>query len=663
MKKLVFLLLIALFWGIGQSAYSGALSEQQQQELIENYLYIRGEGPMPASLEGDTIRRCGTELALNLMNNRDNFTGKYAAIAAALVDRPNLPYSYVSPKGYVRVHYATLGTDAVLYPLIDANTDGIPDYVNKIADIADSVWELEVIQMGYPAPPSDGINGGDSLKDIYITALPSQYYGITWFEAQITVQSFTSYMEIDNDYNFWPYNLSSQMERRLDAARVTIAHEFFHTIHYGMDGTEFETHAETDFVPWWEMTATWMEEIAYDNINDYYAYLPYFYNYPWYGLQYATYPVNTVHQYGCVVFPLYLSERFDTSLVRDIWEICAERTGSQFLQAIDRALIEFTSDPLKWDTTDQYDFQRAFNEFEVWNLFTGSRAARAPAGYGFSEAASYPVPPDSAYLNFAEYEGYRLIWPWPDTTNEGDPIILGDGTPLTYYKGNLPQNAGAHYLSFQNLSLLSDSVFNFIFVAGVGTKWTVTTVGFPTNVAQDAIILDSQRDLSPLAAGPPLYFNFDPSLYRNVVAIATPTDTSISKYPTGFSYASIFSNTPLDSFSNAYVIHSPYPNPMVVKSDEDSVTFLAEIHTSSASGINAGMQVSIFSVSGEKINVLINSDGFSIRFNGDPISLGWKLDNQSGRKVAPGVYLAYCQVILDNGSIEGAEKFKIAVIR
>ncbi|PKK82614.1 MAG: hypothetical protein CVT49_12755 [candidate division Zixibacteria bacterium HGW-Zixibacteria-1] len=662
MKKLVFLLLIALFWGIGQSAYSGALSEQQQQELIENYLYIRGEGPIPASLEGETLPRCGTELALNLMNNRDNFTGKYAAIAASLAARPNLPYSYVSPKGYIRVHYATLGTDAVLYPLIDANTDGIPDYVNKIADIADSVWELEVNQMGYPAPPADGINGGDSLKDIYIIALPSQYYGITWYEAQVTFQSYTSYIEIDNDYNFWPYNLSSQMERRLDAARVTIAHEFFHTIHYGMDATEFESHAGYEFVPWWEMTATWMEEIAYDNINDYYAYLPYYYNYPWYGLQYATYPVNTVHQYGCVVFPLYLSEKFDTSLVRDIWEICAERTGSQFLQAIDRALIEFTSDPLKWDTTNQYDFQRAFNEFEVWNLFTGTRAARAPAGYGFSEAANYPMPPDSAYLNFARYDFYplQMRWPWMDTTIDGTTFLLGNGTPLTYYKGNLPQNAGAHYLNFQNLSLLPDSVFNFIFVGGVGIKWTVTMVAFPSNIAQDAIILDSQRDLSPLAPGPPLYFNFDPSLYRNVVAIATPTDTSISKYPTGFNYGAIFSNQPSDSFPNSLDFHKPYPNPIVVKSADDSVTFEAQISTSSLSGVNTEMQVNIFTISGEKINVISYNGSLS---DGDKISVGWKLDNQSGKKVAPGVYLAYCQVILDNGSIEGAEKFKIAVIR
>ncbi|MEW5923542.1 MAG: MXAN_6640 family putative metalloprotease [Candidatus Zixiibacteriota bacterium] len=653
MKKLVYWLIMALLLGMGQSVYSEALSEQQQQELIESYLYMIGEGPMPDFLKGEVPIRCGTELALNVKHNRDNFTGKYSTVAATLGDRPILPYSYANPEGYCRIHYATLGTDAVMNPTTDLNSDGVPDYVNKIADIADSVWELEVDQMGYKAPPSDGVNGGDSLMDVYIKGLSSQLYGMTDYESQVSAQSYTSFITIDNDYNFWPYNLSSDMERRLDAARVTIAHEFFHAIHYGLDATEFETHASYDYVPWWEMTATWMEEMAYDNINDYYYYLPYYYIAPWYGLQYALYPVNTVHQYGCVVWPLYLSERFGASLVRAAWEKCAERIGSQFLQALDIVLR---------DSTDgEYDLQKAFNEFEIWNLFTDSRASRAPAGYGFSEGVNYPVPPDSAYLNFAEYEGYRLLWPWPDTTNDGNPIILGDGTPLTFYKSNLPQNTGAHILNLQNLSLLTDSVFNFILVGGAGMRWGVTLVGYPPNTSQDAIILESKWDTDPLFAGPSLAFSFDPSLYRNVIAVVTPTDTVISKFLTGFSYAPIFTNSPLDSVSDGYVFSSPYPNPIEVKSADDSVSFKAKIATSSPAGVYTMIKVTIFSVSGDKVNVISND--YSLLFNNDEIVVGWKLDNESGKKVAPGVYLAYCQLISRDGAIEGNEKFKIAVIR
>lgn len=653
MKKLFYLLIMVLLWGVAQSAYSEAMSEQQQQELIESYLYLIGEGPMPEFMEGQPPVRCGTELAFNIKHNRDNFTGKYAAIAETLGARPSLPYSYANPGGYCRIHYATLGSDAVMNPTTDLNSDGIPDYVNKIADIADSVWELEVNQMGYKAPPSDGVNGGDSLKDIYIKGLSSMLYGQTDYESQVSALSYTSFITIDNDYDFWPYNLSSDMNRRLDAARVTIAHEFFHTIHYGLDATEYETHSGYDYVPWWEMTATWMEEMAYDNVNDYYYYLPYYYKAPWYGLQYAVYPGGTVHQYGCVVWPLYLSERFDPSIIRAVWEKCAEQFGSQFLQALDIVLR---------DSTDgEYDLQRAFNEFEVWNLFTGTKASRAPAGYGFSEGTEYPVPSDSAYLNFAEYEGYRLLWPWPDTTNDGDSIILGDGTPLTLYKSNLPQSAGAHILNLQNLSLLSDSIFVFKTVGGAGMKWGVTLVAYPPNTSQDAIILGSQWDTDPIAPGPTLTFNFDPSLYRNVIAVITPTDTVITKAMTGYSYSPIFTNSALDTVSSGVKFSSPYPNPIEVKTDDDFITFKAKISTSSAAGVSSTLKVTIFSVSGDKVNVI--SSGSSLLFNDDEIAIGWKLDNESGKKVAPGVYLAYCELISNDGSIGGDDKFKIAVIR
>ena len=230
MKKLVLIGLLVLFAGSLQTGHTAALSEQQQQELLDQFLYMRGQGPIPESLDEAVGPRCGTELALNLFNSRSDFTGKYAAMAEALFTRPTRPFSYASPGGYFRIHYTTSGSDAVYLPLVDDNSDGIPDYVNKIAEIADSVWEFEVNHLGFPPPPADTA-GGDELMDIYITGLSSQYYGITYYEDQITVQSYTSYMELDNDYDFWPYNLSDEMDRRLDAARVTIAREVVDTMH------------------------------------------------------------------------------------------------------------------------------------------------------------------------------------------------------------------------------------------------------------------------------------------------------------------------------------------------------------------------------------------------------------------------------------------------
>jgi len=650
LKKLVLIALLFLLSGSLQTAFAGVLSEQQQQELLDQFLYMRGEGPMPDSFDESAGPRCGTELALNLFNNRESFTGKYAAAAEALYDRPNRPFSYESPAGYFRVHYATTGSDAVYLPLVDDDSDGIPDYVNKIAEIADSVWEFEVNHLGFPAPPPDDTNGGDSLKDIYITGLSSQYYGITYYEDPITIQSYTSYMELDNDYNFWPYNLSDEMERRLDAARVTVAHEFFHTIHYAMDATEFETHGAYDYVPWWEMSAVWMEEMAYDDINDYQAYLPYYYEEPWLGLQHAIFPANTVHQYACVVFPLYLTERFDTSMVKDIWERCALQTGPQYLQAIYEALLEYTS--------DEYDFDRAFNEFAVWNLFTGSRIDQAPAGYSFEEAVDFHMIPDSSFLNFERYDYPPLTWPWPDTLTNGEPIVLGEDMPITFYRNNMPQNAATHYINLKNLSLLSDTAFNFIFVGGIAIDWTVTIVGFPLGGIGQAEIIDSYE--API--GSPLYFQFDPRGYRNVVVVATPVDTVIANYPDEYGYAMIFNATP-DSVDERVLFSSPYPNPIEADSPDNSINFKATIATPALSGLLARMQITIFTISGEKVKVINENGEYLTYYNQDPIIVDWDLNNESGNKVAPGVYMVYCHVSSIDGTIDSSEKYKIAIIR
>ena len=41
------------------------------------------------------------------------------------------------------------------------------------------------------------------------------------------------------------------------------------------------------------------------------------------------------------------------------------------------------------------NFRSVFGEFAIWNYFTGSRAASAPAGIGDSERAFYPEIPET----------------------------------------------------------------------------------------------------------------------------------------------------------------------------------------------------------------------------------------------------------------------------
>src|SRR5262249_10126937 len=59
---------------------------------------------------------------------------------------------------HFRIHYTLTGEDA---------TD--EDFAAKVAETMEIVWSVEIDQLGWPAPPTDGILGGDSRLDVYLT--------------------------------------------------------------------------------------------------------------------------------------------------------------------------------------------------------------------------------------------------------------------------------------------------------------------------------------------------------------------------------------------------------------------------------------------------------------------------------------------------------------
>ena len=110
--------------------------------------------------------------------------------------RPSADFSAVSPSGRFRVHYDTEGSERV--DPTDSNANGVPDYVDLTMGVLDSVWVLQIDQMGYNPPPEDGGVDGDEY-DVYIVDLGrGGAYGFTYPERAGKTSS--SYLEIDNDY-------------------------------------------------------------------------------------------------------------------------------------------------------------------------------------------------------------------------------------------------------------------------------------------------------------------------------------------------------------------------------------------------------------------------------------------------------------------------------
>lgn len=257
--------------------------------------------------------------------------------------RPTTEFTYVSPEGYFRLHYDSAGVDSV--PFEDLDLTEIPDFVEKCAAYCDTSWDKHVT-IGYLSPPSDGSSGGDSLYDIYFRDMG--FYGFVLKDGPGPEpwNDFKSYVTLHNSFTGFPSN-SDPEGQVWGAAKVTAAHEFHHAVQYAYDGGE----------PSWfiEMDAVHMEEIIFDHSNDNYNYLSNFFDAPEKSLM-----ENSSHYYSTFLYPLYLSQKFDTTLMRGVWE------GARYSAAFD-ALSDTLMGRYGW-TQDS-----AFAEFATWNYCTAGR--------------------------------------------------------------------------------------------------------------------------------------------------------------------------------------------------------------------------------------------------------------------------------------------------
>ncbi|MBI5406779.1 MAG: hypothetical protein HZA18_03690 [Nitrospirae bacterium] len=229
--------------------------------------------------------------------------------------------SYASPDRHFRVHYTTTGFDAV--PPADNNGNRIPDYVEEMAGILDHVWDEEINNLGYNAPPSDGAEGGDCLLDVYLADLGA--YGFT----QIDEGALTStvYMIFENDFDLASQNTDPD-GAQAGAMKVTAAHEFFHTI-------QFQITDDIAKYGWWmEASATWMEERIYPEVNDYINYIDYWFEHPELSIDTS----DGLFEYGTSVWVNHLTEKYGSKFVYDVWNRI--NGGETALSAIENSLTE-----------------------------------------------------------------------------------------------------------------------------------------------------------------------------------------------------------------------------------------------------------------------------------------------------------------------------------
>ena len=366
---LVVLMLVVFSGGTGLHAQVPPVSSPLAPD-VEQMLYLRACAHFNAAelAPGSPyiLRQatCGTPAIMGLASNWPRLSRATKTAFATLFRRPSAQASAVSPGGHFRVHYSTTGRDAVA--TTDADRNGIPDYVDETARALDFVWQLQVNQLGYQAPPSDG----DAHYDVYLKDLsPEAAYGFTYPEVY-PENIAHSYMEIDNNFTDNIYST-----RGLNGLKVTAAHEFYHAIQFGY-------YADFGAAWWQELTATWMEDVAYPEINDFYQYLSCsrsyacFFDTPEMSLdKFSLSFTSSLHPFGGSVFAHHLEQVYGAQALRTIWEDLQKRDPSFYrLEYIDASM------PMG-------GFAKVMPRFAVWNYFTDDQSRSE--GY-YEEAGDFP---------------------------------------------------------------------------------------------------------------------------------------------------------------------------------------------------------------------------------------------------------------------------------
>jgi len=620
MKKLIFLI-VGLQTAV--TAYGKEYTQAYEDKLIQDIkgIYTQEAIKTPDNPTGHPID--ATPLILQAKHDFPFLSSEAKKAIYPFVSRssfaPDSEYTYDSPSQHFKIHFAKTGTNVVFEAEVDNNGNGVPDYVDECATILDYVWAKEVDTLGYIPPPSDGWyplgwdNGGDGKYDIYLLNLGSSYLGATYPETTATnnpdTWSWTSYIELDNDYVGYP-NYHSQY----DWFKVTSAHEFFHAIQFGYDVYENEVAGDIVKPYWMEMSATWMEDQVYDNINDYIYYLPSFFNKPWLSLR----NFDGLHPYGACIWPIFLGERFDNiNIIKEIWTLCSQTPGDNVLSATNTILTDLYSDSLS----------KAFREFTVWNYFTANRAN--PNLLGFYSEGELFFDPYGNPIKVKETDIHN-VYPVSDSS----------------IASQLPEDLGANYIAF-NPIIDSLGGLKINFVGNTSARWGVSLIAYRGSLFpfEDTTIL-----LNPITQSG-MGVVFDWGRFLEISMVIARVDAISSNY--NYRYSAEFDSSLNHGWipPSADKLYQNFPNPFVIR-DKNSTTKFPLILKSSSD-----VKLYIFTSSGElvwKYNWPSNEISVGEYIPGvfqnhlESFPFQWDGKNMKGEYVASGIYIY--RIVTDNTS-------------
>jgi hypothetical protein len=351
---------VSFLSGVDAAVAAGEISDGEALVCKFAYGFAPETLPVRFQVERRVPLKCGTALIAEFERMR----GRLAPAVVRRIDAWLAPAPegadkaiYNSPGGHFTLTYDTIGTDAV--PATDTTpANGVPDFVEKLAAYCDECWIYEIETLGFTPPPL-----GTGRYQINFEAMG--FYGYT---TPLAFPTGASRITLHNTYLDFPPNTDPE-GNPWGAAKVTVAHEFKHASQRA--GSLWSEGG------WVELDATWMEDIAYDFVNDYYNYLP--------NGSPISAPATSLDNAGAggsyedCVFQHWLSETWGNQIIVDFWNRRKTHQGEPVMVSYNQVLADRRSSvALGWPT------------FAAWNFLAGTRAV---AGAGYGEAAAYPTGP------------------------------------------------------------------------------------------------------------------------------------------------------------------------------------------------------------------------------------------------------------------------------
>jgi hypothetical protein len=404
---------------INQEVQSGAISveEAMLQSIYAGFAPERLNSTFRDESNQKPLIKCMTPLLMEFERIKGELNSATVSEIEALTSpKPSTDMvTHKSPSGNFILHYEVEGEDSV--PLEDADNSGIPDYIEKAAFAADSSYRHEVENMGFM----------DFLKsDPYeIYFLNFGFYGTTRSSGS------TTSINIHSNFEGFPENTHPE-GNQIGALYATIAHEIKHAIQYANNRWK----GESGNTAWSEMDATLMEEIVFDDVNDYYNYI----------MQYDDQQNDWDHgkartssifgnpdspipgSYNHVSWMLYFYETFGATFWVDVWDIIRtdylntdhSENLIPFVDAVNQALELYET-----------NFPQEHLMNHMWHMVAGPNFMTS--GFGFDESADYPTanfsstlsqPPDSVTNRYLRSHAADYLEVVPSNITPGQPSIF-----------------------------------------------------------------------------------------------------------------------------------------------------------------------------------------------------------------------------------------------